>query len=289
MLSFSAGVLTSVPPDPTIQEIFDHVTERQARNGKDEFYFDGEVSRLELEWSRGLPGRWEVGAQIYFHRASGGAFDSAIDSFHESFGFPDSGRNTAPVNDVGFILATPDGGFALDRGDVGGVELGDLTLMARYGLPDVGKNGHAEVGIFVELPTGNTDTLSGSGDVDVAVEMSMGWDFHWCRLTFGVGYAALGELEAAKGVPVRDSLSAALAWEFRLRSRHRLFAQVLHATSPFADSEADTISEPVDLVAFGPRLALNRSWYLDVAFVEDFLNHNSDLDVGMTLNLTWLP
>ena len=49
------------------------------------------------------------------------------------------------------------------------------------------------------------------------------------------------------------------------------------------------ISEPTDLIAFGPRFALNRKWYLDVTFIEDLLNHNSDLDVGMMMNLTWLP
>jgi hypothetical protein len=289
LLTYSQGIISSERPDPSIQNIFDFVTERQARNGNDEFYFDGEVSRLEVEWSRGLPGRWEVGAMLYFNRSSGGMFDDAIDNFHEEFGFSDAGRTSAPVDDVGFILATPDGGFALDNGELGDVELGDLTLMARYGLPDVGKNGHAEVGVFVELPTGETDTLSGSGEVDVALEVSMGWDFQWCRLTVGVGYAFLGDLEGAEGVPVDDSLSAALAWEVRLRSRHRLFAQLLHATSPFDGSEADGISEPTDLLALGPRFALNRKWYLDVAFIEDFLNHNSDLDVAMTVNLTWLP
>jgi hypothetical protein len=104
-----------------------------------------------------------------------------------------------------------------------------------------------------------------------------------------VGYAFLGDLEAAEGVPVDDSISAALAWEIRMRSRHRFIAQFLHATSPFDDSSADGISESTDLFAFGPRFALNRKWYLDVTFIEDILNHNSDLDVAMTLNLTWLP
>ena len=26
-----------------------------------------------------------------------------------------------------------------------------------------------------------------------------------------------------------------------------------------------------------------------VAMMEDLLNHSSDLDIGMTINLTWLP
>ncbi len=117
----------------------------------------------------------------------------------------------------------------------------------------------------------------------------MGWAFKHSRLTFGVGYAFLGDLDGAEGIPVDDSISASLAWEIRLRSHHRFIAQLLHSTSPFDDSDADGISEPTDLLAFGPRFALNRKWYLDVTFIEDYLNHNSDLDVAMTVNLTWLP
>lgn len=289
LLAASRGVISSERPDPSIEDVFDFVEDSQARNGDEEFYFDGEVSRLELEWARGLPRRWEVGALLVLNRSSGGTFDDAIDNFHDEFGFSDAGRSSAPVDEVGFILATDEGGFALDSDELGDVEVGDLTLMARYGLPDVGKKGRAEVGLFVELPTGDTDTLAGSGELDVALEVSMGWSYKHSRLTFGVGYAFLGDLEGAAGVPVDDSISAALAWEIRLRSRHRLIAQLLHATSPFDDLDADGLSEPTDLFALGPRFALNRKWYLDVTFIEDFLNHTSDLDVAMTVNLTWLP
>ncbi len=289
LLNYSQGVISSERPDPSIEDMFEFVEARQARKGDDEFYFDGEISRLELEWARGLPGRWEVGALLVLNRSSGGTFDDTIDSFHEQFGFSDAGRSSAPVDAVGFIFATEEGGFALDNQQLGDVQIGDLTLMARYGLPDLGNKGHAEVGVFLELPTGDTDTLAGSGEVDVALEVSMGWAFKHSRLTYGVGYAFLGDLEGAEGVAVQDSISAALAWELRLRSRHCFIFQLLHTTSPFADSDADAISEPSDLIALGPRFALKRRWYLDVTFVEDALNHFSDLDLAMTLNLTWLP
>jgi hypothetical protein len=289
VLTYSQGVISSERPDPSMDDIFHLVEERHERKGDDEFYFDAEVARLELEWARGLPGRWEVGAVLVVNRSSGGMFDDTIDNFHEEFGFSDAGRSSAPANDVGFILATDDGGFALDNEQLGDVEIGDLTLMARYGLPDMGKKGHAELGVFLELPTGDEDTLAGSGNVDVALEYSMGWQYKHSRLTFGVGYAFLGDLDGAAGVPVDDSISAALAWEVRLRSRHRIIAQILHATSPFDDSNADGISESTDLLALGPRFALNRDWYLDVTFIEDYLHHNSDLDVAMTVNVTWLP
>ena len=43
-------------------------------------------------------------------------------------------------------------------------------MSGRYALPAMGKRGRAEVGLFVELPTGETDTLAGSGNLDTAVE-----------------------------------------------------------------------------------------------------------------------
>lgn len=289
LLNASQGVISAQRPDPSIADLFQFVEDRQVRKGDDEFYFDGEVSRLELEWARGLPGRWEIGALLVLNRSSGGSFDNAIDNFHDTFGFSDAGRSSAPVDTVGYILATESGGFALDSQQLGDVEIGDLTLMARYGLPGLGSKGRAEVGVFVELPTGDSASLAGSGNLDLALEFSVGWAFKHSRLVLGLGYAFLGDLEAAKGVPVNDSISAALAWELRLRSRHRFITQFLHATSPFDGLSADGISEPTDLLAFGPRIALNRKWYLDVTFIEDLLNHNSDLDVAMMVNLTWLP
>jgi hypothetical protein len=288
LLVFTHNAISADRPDPSVQDVFDHVNATHQRSGKDQFYLDGEISRLELEWARGLPGRWEVGVLLPLIRASGGAFDDTIDDFHEAFGFSDAGRSSAPLADVGFILATEDGGFELDRGELGDVELGDLTLSVRYGLPDVGKKGHSEVGLFVELPTGETETLAGSGNVDVEVEVSMGWEFTHSRLTFGAGYAFLGNLDAAPDVTVEDSITLAIAWELRLRSRHRFITQLLHASSPFQELR-EGIAEATDLVAFGPRFALPRNWYVDVVVLEDFLNHKSDLDIGMTVNLTWLP
>jgi len=56
------------------------------------FFVDGEHRTLAATVRRGLGAGWAVGARIPLHWRGGGWLDPVIDSFHDLFGFPDSGR-----------------------------------------------------------------------------------------------------------------------------------------------------------------------------------------------------
>jgi hypothetical protein len=286
-LTFSAGVIDSSRPDPTIEDIYQYVQDVHATTGDGLFYFDGEVTRIELAWSRGMPGKWELGVEMPVIRYSGGMFDHTIEEFHEAFGFGTAGRDVAPENDVGFIFLHDDGKLELDPDDAGNFEPGDLMLSARFSLPMPGKRTSAEAGVFVELPTGETDVLAGSGSTDVALSFSMGWTFSRCRLSFGLGYALLGDLDGAPDIPINDSFSAGVTWEVRFTPRIWWITQYLHSQSSVHDTGVEDVSDAAELVAIGPRFEMGRNLYLDFVAIEDAFNHNSDLDIGLLFNLTW--
>lgn len=289
VLTFSRGIIVSERPAPTLDDVIQYTQTVHETTGLTLFYFDGEATRFEVGWSRGMPGGWELGASLPLIRHGGGAMDHLINEFHDEFGLSDAGRDSAPDNAAASVLLNGEGSFILANGELARADLGDLTLSARFPLSPRGGRLTADAMVLVELPTGEVESLAGSGDTDLGVSASLSWNFLRSTVTCGIGYARLGDLDAAPGLPVEDTVNAGVAWQHRLSNRSWFLGQILHQTSPFRDVGADGISDTADLIAIGPRLAVGRGWFVDIAMLQDLFHHNADLDFGLQVNLWWSP
>lgn len=134
--------------------------------GDEIFVADGETTRLEVVWRRGIAGRFELGLELPYLTHQRGGLDSFIDEWHDWFGFPDGARDERPRDALEFALQE-NGRLLLDeREPVDGI--GDLRLLAGVALRQ-GRRQDLSLRTSVKLPTGDDDRLLGSGAVDVSI------------------------------------------------------------------------------------------------------------------------
>lgn len=287
--TFSPKTLTNAEQSPTIDEVIDRAHSIHDTTGDTVYYFDAETTRIDLTLHRGLPGGWEVGVDLPLITRVGGALDRIINEFHDEFGFPDAYRDESPENANATLLLTKNGDITLTGDDLEGTVLGDLALSAQYRLPLGRERFRAETSVVLELPTGDAETLAGSGTTDVALAFSAGWSFRNSRLVTGAGYAFLGGLTALPGVQVSDTVTATVSYQYHMTRRTWFLMQFVHSTPPYHKLESRHLDLPTELVAVGPRVQIGNRWYLDLTVVEDLFYHGADLDVGALVNLSFLP
>jgi len=288
-LQYTRGVIASERPDPTLDDVLAYMDAVYAATGKTLFYYDGETARLDLGWRMGLPGGWEVGLDLPLIRHSGGWADEPVSQFHRLLGVSDAGRDSAPRGAAAAVFLSSDGSYRLTGDDFPSAALGDIAVRARVRLPSPGPAFAADLTLAIELPTGDPDLLAGSGGVDASAGLTFAWRHARSRWTAGLGYSALGGLESLPDVDLSDVWAATAAYEVRLGSRAAFIAQLLHGTSPFLSIRKDGISDPAGLLGAGVRLAAGGGWSVDLALVEDFYRHNTDLDIGLLLGASWTP
>ncbi|MGD8375079.1 MAG: DUF3187 family protein [Acidobacteriota bacterium] len=288
-LQYTRGIIVALPPDPSEQDVLTYMDAVHASTGKNLYYFDAETTRLDLSWAIGLPGGWELGAQVPVVSHSGGWLDTGISRFHDATGISDAGRDQAPVNAGLLVLITQQGDLVLTEETLPATEVGDVGLSARVPIPVRGERWSLVAAALLELPTGNERNLVGSGDLDLGASVTADWRRGRARVTLGCGYAALGGLAAIPGLPIRDTWTATAAYEQGLGRRAAFLGQLLYSTSPYRALGQDGLSDPSGIVALGMRFTGGRHWLVDLALAEDALGHNADIDVGLLLGLAWRP
>jgi len=288
-LQYTRGVIVSERPDPTLDEVLAYMDAVYAATGKTLYYYDGETARLDLGWRLGLPRDWEVGLDVPVIRHAGGWADETVSRFHATLGVSDAGRDSAPHGAGAAVFISNDGSYVLTGDDLPDAALGDIALRGRVRLPLSGPALAADLSFAVELPTGDPESLAGSGGVDASLGFTFAWRHLRSRWTFAAGYSVLGGLEALPDVDLANVWTATVAYEVRMSPRTAFLAQVLHGTSPFLPLRKDGISDPAGLLALGVRFAAGERWGIDIALVEDLYRHNTDLDIGLLLGATWSP
>jgi hypothetical protein len=288
-LQFTRGVIHSSRPDPDLEEVLAYMEEVHFSTDATLYYFDGETTRLDLGYSRGMPGGWELAVTLPLVRHSGGFLDEHIDTFHDLAQRSHAGRELAPPRAGAMVLLTAQDDYVLVGDDLPAGEIGDLTLAARFALPPMGERLRGDLRALVELPTGDPRTLAGSGEIDFGASLSLRWSFARSRLTFGAGYVIVGGLEITPDLPMTNTFTGTLGYEYRLASWASIVGQFLYSTSPYRALGADGLSDAAGALAIGPRFDIGRRWVVDVALVEDMVAHNADLDIGFLVSLVWRP
>lgn len=126
---------------------------------------DGEIARDTVALRAGVGGDTDVEVQVPFVFASNGFLDDLVETWHDTFGFPNGGREKRPKNDYEMRIEK-DGRriYALDRGRV---ELGDVPVFVTRQLLDEERDG---VGLAlcagIEFPLGSESRGVGNGGFD---------------------------------------------------------------------------------------------------------------------------
>lgn len=154
--------------------------------GSEQILVDAEVTRVDLSVRWRLSGNWALGMTVPIVRTSGGFLDGFIDGWHDTFGLPTGGRK-ARARDQ-FEVSYVDGGTTAVFAE-SGTGIGDVSIEVGAPIRD-----GLRWAAIVELPTGDEESLRGSGELEASlVVLGQGrfrdrWHYFWgVGATYGEG------------------------------------------------------------------------------------------------------
>ncbi len=204
-------------------------------------YIDLEGNIFELLVTRGLPGGWSAEIRVPWLTVGEPNWDSFIDGWHDLFGLTDSHRNTFPRGEA--LLYIPGREGVIEERELARSGLGDISLTIATPRLDI-LGGHHRAMLAVEMPTGKTGTLQGSGGWDLGLRTQSIWNWRPSRLLVGLGLNHLDDSGDFLGISRTDTWYVGTSYEHRLWRRWTLSGAVTLESSPLADFTDGEAGEP---------------------------------------------
>lgn len=241
-------------------------------------FFDGETTYLTYGVRQAFAQRWEWGLEVPYVIQHGGYLDSAIDGFHDLFGFDDNGRNAAKRNRIDYFIS--DGGKVYVQFNDEKRGWGDLRVSGGYQLRREPARSLA-VRVLVKLPTGEIDKLTGSEGTDVAAWLDYTDRELLARLRLSmngaIGIMVLGDGELLPHDQRQVAGYGHFGVSYPLTRAWALKAQ-LDYHGQLIDTSIDQLGGAALQGSLGASWQFNNSLWTDVALVED-LTADSTSDV----------
>ena len=240
----------------------------------EQLVLDGEQYRWALTGKYALNDRFELGLELPIIHQSGGSLDSMIIDWHNLWGLPQGGRDSAPKNRLTYRYSK-DGSQRLNVTDTS-TGVGDVSLLAGYRLLDQHQNEeHDTVTIRAQLklPTGDSGSLHGTGSTDLALFLTGATNRNTEWGTLGV-YGSAGGMVSSDGDLLskqRENLigfgSAGIGWS--PVTWIALKAQLDLNTAFYRQSSLDELSTTALMLTIGGTLQLSDNYLLDIGLSED--------------------
>jgi len=271
-----------------VAELASHYTKKN--RGHESLLFDGETSRAIVSMRYGLNERWETGVDVPMISHDGGMLDSFIEGWHDFFGLPQGGRDSARRNQLHYSYQRNDSAALDYSGSNGG--FGDLSLFASYQLLTAEPTARRSVALRsgIKLPTGNSSRLRSSGAVDAHLRLTAS-DAETLGEWNTTLFASAGVLWVGKGDILEDQQrrwvgfgSIGIGWmpltwlDFKL--------QLDGHTSFYQNSDLIPIDSSSLQLGIGGSLHFSERVSLDLAVVEDIIVGSAP-DVVFHSALNW--
>jgi hypothetical protein len=256
-------------------------------NSRERLLLDGESCRLTFSGRYGIGRKMDLGFDIPFLVAGGGFLDNLIENYHSTFGFPNGGREYAPQNRL--LYRYQKNGVTVLNMEKSGQGFGDMVINGGRQIYQ-SQQGDRKMTFRASLkfPTGDTDTLRGSGSTDLALWMtgSLSHPSSWGRLTV---YGGAGALGMTKGKVLQDQQRplvgfGSLGLGFCPAEWIELKVQTNAHTSFYTDSDFTAISGASAQLTVGGALHFTPKTSLDIGVTEDIIVGASP-DVVLHLSL----
>jgi len=243
-------------------------------NSREQITLDGETYRLALVARYGIASGWEVGVEIPYLVQGGGFLDSFVVDWHNTFGLPQGGRDSAPKNRLSYSYRKD--GVQKLRMDHAGSGIGDITLtggFSLYDIRDTERNERLAIKGAIKLPSGGSSYLRGSGSTDFILQLcgSMINYSEWGSLGL---YGSVGALAMTRSDVLPDQHNPlvgigtlGLGWG---PTSWISFKVQLNGNTPFyRGSSLDEISKSSMMLISGGTLKLPGDYLLDIGVAED--------------------
>lgn len=255
----------------------------------DAYYVDGEVGLADLIIQRRLSNYWSAYLTVpYIHYAKG-ALDSTIESFHDTFGFSQQGRDLVArdrfqiVYDVGDVrlaqLDQTEGGF------------GDPVFGIRYSLPQPRFGWDVVVELAAKIAVDGERFLLSTGENDYGAQLTLqrrlgSTGRHAVYLSGSAVYYASGPEVPGDESQVIPTLIA--GYSYGLTRSTSLILQGYASRSVIQNSELDELTGDKFQLSLGIQSrGSNLLWSL--AITENITNYENTPDVGVQIGLAYMP
>ncbi len=252
-------------------------TYQQDNTASERLLIDVENRRYDMQATlRGETWRFNINLSLIDNDA--GFLDQTIEGWHDIFGLPQGGRDSA-VNDRIEMSLDQNG---VTRFDIrqGGSGIGDVQLAA--GRPWAG----GEIWFSMELPTGENDPLISNDAVDFAAWYARQSESNGNVTTYGLGGLVLvGDGGLFEGQLNRHFLFGQLGLFYRYDADWHFFVQADMHSAIVSNSAVDGLDHSLQ-GQFGLRLpSLMGSHRLDLFFSEDILpGHAPDITFSLRIS-----
>jgi hypothetical protein len=246
----------------------------------DAFYFDANVTMLNLGASYAVSERGQIYLNVPFLDYSGGNFDSTIESFHSAFGLGQEGRDLVARNQLQLAIKFGDHSLAANGAQLGS-GVGDPMLGFRYTINT--KPGFDVVGeAAVKIPIGDVHSYLSTGSPDYGLQLSIQRRFERNGVYFSTSYIWLGKADFLPDLPLGGLPAATLGYEHLFGQRWSAIAQASWSRSSFIRNTDSEIAAPKKEISIGTRYQRGgRS--VTLAFIENVGTFNNTPDFGLHL------
>lgn len=241
---------------------------------REQVTLDGETYRMTFAARYGIAPNWEAGVEIPYILQGGGFLDSFVVNWHNTFGLPQGGRDSAPKNRLNYSYSK-DGvqKLLMDHAASG---IGDIALTGGFSLYDVrdtGRQDRLALKGAVKLPTGDSSSLLGSGSTDFMLQLCGSRNSYGEWGSLGV-YGSVGGLAMSRSDVLSDQHNplagvGTLGFGWGPASWISFKVQLNGNTPLYRDSSLDEISKSALLLIFGGALRFPGEYLLDIGVAED--------------------
>jgi hypothetical protein len=256
----------------------------------DAYYIDGEVGLADLIVQRRLNDYWSTYLTIPYIHYGRGAFDSTIESFHDTFGFSQQGRDLVARNRFQLLYNIGDIQFAeLERGTEGG--FGDPVLGVRYSLPQPRFGWDIVIEAAAKLAVDGERFLLSTGEHDFGLQATL--QRRMGRTGRHSVYVAGSAVYYAGGpeIPADDTQiipTVILGYSFGLTQRTSVILQGYASRSVIQETDIEELTEEKYQLSLGLQ-SRGRNVLWSWAVTENISNFGNTPDIGMQISVAYMP
>lgn len=233
--------------------------------GSETLYIDGETNELNLIALFSINEKTSLRVRLPFISHEAGSLDNFIDDFHGLFGFPEGSR---PVTDNDqFLFLYQQNNIDLLRIDTPNNGVGDITIDAGYQQYANAKNA-ASLWSSIKLPTGDSDSLTGSEKFDVAIWYATENNFKpdWSQY-YTIGLLLPGKAKILPGQQKEEVYFGTAGIEWNTTSMVTLNIQ-FDFHSAFYQSETKFLGDSIQ-ISSGGHIKLSTKSRIEIVVIED--------------------
>jgi hypothetical protein len=250
---------------------------------------DFELALLDVSFQYKFSSQWAAYLVLSGVHYGGGFLDSAIEGFHDTFGFSDFGRPAVVRNGTSYILDLKNSQVALFEAPTSGGLL-DPTFGLRYSGISLGQDWKMVLEAAVKVPIDGRRDLLSTGRTDYGVQMTLqkfGAHNAWYVAGSAVYYAGSPNLAPndAKVIP-----TIVAGYERHLAANTHVILQGYASPSVYSHEDTDLD----DLLATKYQLSLGLyhrigAGLISFAITENLQNLNNTPDIGFQLGFAFSP